>query len=133
RELAEAVGAPVVNTLMARGAFPDSHPLNVGMPGMHGSVSAVAALQQADLLITLGARFDDRVTGYLPSFAPDAKVIHADVDPAEISKNRFADVPIVGSLESIIPDLTAAVGEVFAADGRADLDSWWARLQRLID
>ncbi|MGO1522626.1 MAG: acetolactate synthase large subunit [Nesterenkonia sp.] len=133
RELAETVGAPVVNTLMARGAFPDSHPLNVGMPGMHGSVSAVAALQQADLLITLGARFDDRVTGQLESFAPEAKVIHADVDPAEISKNRFADVPIVGSLESIIPDLTAAVREAFAAEGQPDLDSWWARLQRLIE
>lgn len=130
-ELAEAVGAPVVNTLMARGAFPDSHRLNVGMPGMHGTVAAVAALQQADLLITLGARFDDRVTGQLDSFAPEAKVIHADIDPAEISKNRYADVPIVGSLDVIVPELTAAVRDVFAAGEAADLDSWWNRLNRL--
>ncbi|GFZ90961.1 acetolactate synthase large subunit [Nesterenkonia alkaliphila] len=133
RTLAETVGAPVVNTLMARGAFPDSHPLNVGMPGMHGSVSAVAALQQADLLITLGARFDDRVTGQLDSFAPEAKVIHADVDPAEISKNRSADVPIVGSLKSIIPELTTACTEVFASTERPDLNPWWTRLNRLLE
>ncbi|WP_300345474.1 acetolactate synthase large subunit [Nesterenkonia sp.] len=131
RELAETAGAPVVNTLMARGAFPDSHPLNVGMPGMHGSVSAVAALQQADLLITLGARFDDRVTGQLDTFAPEAKVIHADIDPAEISKNRYADVPIVGSLEAIIPELTAALREVTASTGAPDYSPWWTRLNRL--
>ena len=130
--LAEAVGAPVVNTLMARGAFPDSHPLNVGMPGMHGSVSAVAALQQADLLITLGARFDDRVTGQLDTFAPEAKVIHADIDPAEISKNRYADVPIVGSLKEIIPELKNAVEETFSKLQRPDLDPWWQRLNRLV-
>ena len=78
RALAELTGAPVVTTLTARGVFPDSHPQHLGMPGMHGGVPAVAALQQADLLITLGARFDDRVTGHLPSFAPGARVIHAD-------------------------------------------------------
>ena len=89
-------GIPVVTTLMARGAFPDSDPLHMGMPGMHGTVAAVVALQKADLLVTLGARFDDRVTGKLDTFAPNAKVIHADVDPAEIGKNRTADVPIVG-------------------------------------
>ena len=103
RRLAELTGAPVVTTLMARGVFPDSHPQHVGMPGMHGTVSAVTALQQSDLLITLGARFDDRVTGVLKTFAPNAKVIHADIDPAEISKNRTADVPIVGSVKEIIP------------------------------
>ncbi|GAB3843307.1 acetolactate synthase large subunit [Nesterenkonia populi] len=130
RELAELLGAPVVNTLMARGAFPDSHELNVGMPGMHGTVSAVAALQQADLLITLGARFDDRVTGQLDSFAPEAKVIHADIDPAEISKNRHADVPIVGSLKEVVPDLTAALRQELA-EHRQDLGSWWNRLNRL--
>ncbi len=97
-ELVKITGIPVVTTLMARGAIPDSHELNYGMPGMHGSVAAVGALQRSDLLITLGARFDDRVTGKLDSFAPDAKVIHADIDPAEISKNRVADVPIVGDL-----------------------------------
>lgn len=104
-ELAELTGIPVVTTLMARGAFPDSHDLNCGMPGMHGTVAAVAALQRSDLLITLGARFDDRVTGQLDSFAPDAKVIHADIDPAEIGKNRYADVPIVGDCKEVITEL----------------------------
>ncbi len=133
RELAETVGAPVVNTLMARGAFPDSHELNVGMPGMHGTVSAVAALQKSDLLITLGARFDDRVTGQLDSFAPEAKVIHADVDPAEISKNRLADVPIVGSLKEIVPELKTAYEDVVAKEGEPDLNAWWRQLSRIRD
>ncbi|MCU6481134.1 acetolactate synthase-1/2/3 large subunit [Arthrobacter silviterrae] len=132
-ELAEFTGIPVATTLMARGAFPDSHTLHVGMPGMHGSVSAVTALQQSDLLITLGARFDDRVTGVLKSFAPHAKVIHADIDPAEISKNRTADVPIVGSLKEIIPDLTAAVKVEFDAGGAPDISDWWAFLGNLRD
>lgn len=129
RELVDLLGAPVVTTLTARGVLPDSHPLNLGMPGMHGAVPAVAALQQADLLITLGARFDDRVTGHLASFAPGARVIHADIDPAEISKNRIADVPIVGSVKEIIPDLVAAL----RADPEAlpDLAPWWAVLDRL--
>jgi acetolactate synthase-1/2/3 large subunit len=130
-ELAEFVGAPVVTTLQARGAFPDSHTQHVGMPGMHGSVSAVTALQQSDLLITLGARFDDRVTGVLSSFAPNAKVIHADIDPAEISKNRTADIPIVGSVKEIIPELLDACRTRFEADGTPDLDAWWATLNRL--
>src|SRR5205807_6350216 len=93
-QLAELTGIPVVTTLMARGAFPDSHRQHLGMPGMHGTVAAVAALQKSDLLIALGTRFDDRVTGKLSTFAPSAAVIHADIDPAEISKNRVADVPI---------------------------------------
>ena len=131
RELAELTGAPVTTTLMARGVFPDSHPQHVGMPGMHGSVSAVASLQQADLLITLGARFDDRVTGVLRSFAPGAKVIHADIDPAEISKNRTADVPIVGSVKEILPDLSAAVREEYTETGQPDLSLWWTLLNRL--
>jgi acetolactate synthase-1/2/3 large subunit len=131
RELAELTGAPVVTTLMARGVFPDSHPQHVGMPGMHGTVSAVTALQQSDLLITLGARFDDRVTGILKTFAPNAKVIHADIDPAEISKNRTADVPIVGSVKEIIPELTEAVRTQFEASGTPDLQSWWAFLNNL--
>ncbi len=131
--LAELTGAPVVTTLMARGVFPDSHTLHVGMPGMHGSVSAVTALQQSDLLITLGARFDDRVTGVLSSFAPHAKVIHADIDPAEISKNRTADVPIVGSVKEIIPDLAAAVRAEFESNGPSDLSDWWAFLGNLRD
>ncbi|HSU48049.1 MAG TPA: acetolactate synthase large subunit, partial [Arthrobacter sp.] len=131
--LAEATGAPVVTTLMAKGAFPDSHPQHMGMPGMHGTVSAVTALQQSDLLITLGARFDDRVTGVLKTFAPNAKVIHADIDPAEISKNRTADVPIVGSVKEIIPELTEAVRSQFEAAGAPDLTTWWAFLNNLKD
>ena len=103
--LAELTQIPVITTLMARGAFPDSHELHLGMPGMHGSVAAVAGLQKSDLLISLGARFDDRVTGQLSTFAPLAKVIHADIDPAEISKNRAADVPIVGDCREVISDL----------------------------
>ncbi|MBT2595741.1 acetolactate synthase large subunit [Arthrobacter sp. ISL-72] len=133
RELAEITGAPVVTTLMARGVFPDSHPQHVGMPGMHGTVSAVTALQQSDLLITLGARFDDRVTGVLKTFAPNAKVIHADIDPAEISKNRTADVPIVGSVKEIIPELTEAVKTQFDVSGKPDLDNWWTFLNNLKD
>jgi len=111
-ELVRLTGIPVVTTLMARGAFPDSHELNLGMPGMHGTVAAVGALQRSDLLVTLGARFDDRVTGKLDSFAPEAKVIHADIDPAEISKNRVADVPIVGDLAEVLNELNEAVAEV---------------------
>ena len=126
--LAELTGIPVVTTLMARGAFPDSHRQHVGMPGMHGSVTAVTALQKSDLLITLGARFDDRVTGKLSSFAPDALVIHADIDPAEIGKNRVADVPIVGDCRDAIADLVVAVREVYAEGTRADLTGWWKSL-----
>ena len=131
KEIAELVGAPVVTTLQARGAFPDSHELHVGMPGMHGSVSAVTALQQSDLLITLGARFDDRVTGVLHTFAPNAKVIHADIDPAEISKNRTADIPIVGSVKEIIPELAEACRARFAESGTPDLTAWWSTIGRL--
>jgi acetolactate synthase I/II/III large subunit len=125
RVLAELTGAPVVTTLMARGAFPDSHAQHLGMPGMHGTVSAVTALQRADLLITLGARFDDRVTGKLSSFAPDATVIHADIDPAEISKNRVADVPIVGDVREVIVDLIAALQAEQEAGNKADYSAWW--------
>ncbi|MFB9069864.1 acetolactate synthase large subunit [Citricoccus parietis] len=130
-ELAELTGAPVVTTLTARGVFPDSHEQHLGMPGMHGSVAAVSALQMSDLLITLGARFDDRVTGQLDSFAPKAKVIHADIDPAEISKNRTADVPIVGSVKEIIPELADAVRDTHAEAGKPDLAEWWTVLNRL--
>ena len=130
-QLAELVGAPVVTTLMARGVFPDSHPQHLGMPGMHGTVPAVLALQEADLLITLGARFDDRVTGKLALFAPEAKVIHADIDPAEIGKNRTADVPIVGDAKEVISDLIAAVGSAQRDREFADLSPWWQRLNQL--
>lgn len=129
-QLAELVGAPVVTTLMALGSFPDSHPLHYGMPGMHGSVSAVTALQKADLLITLGARFDDRVTGKLSSFAVNAKVIHADIDPAEIGKNRYADVPVVGDLKRTIAALIPAVKAEFAKN-QPDLSPWIAAMNKL--
>ncbi|MGA1481091.1 MAG: acetolactate synthase large subunit [Candidatus Nanopelagicales bacterium] len=133
RELAELTGLPVVTTLMARGAFPDSHPLHMGMPGMHGTVGAVGALQKADLLVTLGARFDDRVTGKLSTFAPGAKVIHADIDPAEISKNRPADVPIVGDGGEVMTELIAARREEMAAGRQGDYEGWWVQLNRWRD
>ena len=126
-QLAELVGAPVVTTLMARGAFPDSHHLHLGMPGMHGTVAAVTALQKADLLITLGARFDDRVTGKLSTFAVHARVIHADIDPAEIGKNRFADVPLVGDVGETMRALVPALQKEFAKQ-KPDLTEWWRQM-----
>jgi acetolactate synthase-1/2/3 large subunit len=125
--LAELVGAPIVTTLMARGAFPDSHPLHLGMPGMHGTVAAVTALQKADLLITLGARFDDRVTGKLSTFAVNARVIHADIDPAEIGKNRFADVALIGDLKRTMAALVPALEKEFAKS-KLDLNLWWKQM-----
>ena len=125
-KLAQLTGAPVVTTLMALGSFPDSHPQHLGMPGMHGTVAAVTALQKADLLITLGARFDDRVTGKLSSFAPNAKVIHADIDPAEIGKNRIADVALIGDLKATINALLPALQKVFMRS-KPDLTEWWAQ------
>ncbi|WP_029240148.1 MULTISPECIES: acetolactate synthase large subunit [unclassified Pseudonocardia] len=133
RELAELTGAPVVTTLMARGVFPDSHPQHLGMPGMHGTVAAVAAMQRSDLLVALGSRFDDRVTGKLESFAPDAKVVHADIDPAEISKNRRADVPIVGDCKEVLAELIDAVRADRAEHGEPDLSGWWKQVGGLRD
>jgi acetolactate synthase I/II/III large subunit len=127
-QLAELTGIPVVTTLMARGAFPDSHRQHLGMPGMHGSVAAVTALQKADLLIALGTRFDDRVTGRLDTFAPLAKIVHADIDPAEIGKNRTADVPIVGDVLEVLRELVPAVQAEFGAGRRADLGGWWQQV-----
>ena len=127
---AEAVGAPVVTTLMARGAFPDSNPLHLGMPGMHGTVPAVLALQESDLIVSLGARFDDRVTGKASEFAPHAKVVHVDIDPAEIGKIRAAEVPIVGDLKDVLVDLVVAFRE--STERRpADYAQWWERLTQL--
>ena len=128
RGLAELTGIPVVTTRMARGAVPDSHPQHMGMPGMHGSVGAVGALQKSDLIIALGARFDDRVTGKLSTFAPGAAVIHADIDPAEISKNRVADVPIVGNVGEVMAELTAVLSEDMASGKRGDYEEWWKLL-----
>ena len=128
--LVEAVGAPVVTTLTARGILPDSHPQNLGMPGMHGTVPAVLALQESDLIIALGARFDDRVTGKVSEFAPNAKVIHVDIDPAEIGKIREADVPIVGDVREVILDLLPVWADVKRATA-PDLTDWWTRLNTL--
>jgi len=130
RELAELTGIPVVTTLMARGAFPDSHRQHLGMPGMHGTVAAVAALQRSDLLIALGTRFDDRVTGKLDTFAPEAKVIHADIDPAEIGKNRHADVPIVGDVKAVIIELLTTLRH-YEVPGNLDMTQWWAYLDNV--
>ena len=129
RRLAETANLPVVTTLMARGALPDSHPQHLGMPGMHGHWTAVTAMQKSDLLIALGARFDDRVTGKLGSFAPGARVIHVDVDPAEIGKNRAVDVPIVGDAGVVIEQMCEALDAALASGQRApDLSGWWRTL-----
>ncbi|MDQ3973569.1 MAG: acetolactate synthase large subunit [Actinomycetota bacterium] len=126
RRLVELLGLPVVTTLMARGAFPDSHPRCLGMPGMHGQWTAVTAMQRADLLIALGARFDDRVTGKLAAFAPEARVIHVDIDPAEIGKNRAADIPIVGDCRVVIGQIVEAL-EALLREGEQppQLGTWW--------
>jgi acetolactate synthase I/II/III large subunit len=127
RELAELTGIPVVTTLMGRGAIPDGHPLCLGMPGMHGNYTAITAMQKSDLLITLGARFDDRVTGKTSAFAPDAKVIHADIDPAELGKVRHADVPIVGDVRTVIEEMIKALK---ASDKEAvDISEWVTQIR----
>ena len=124
RTLAEMTGIPVVTTLMNRGGFPDDHELNLGMPGMHGNYTAVMAMQEADLLIALGARFDDRVTGARDKFAPDAKIIHVDIDPAELGKVRFAHVPIAGDAKSIITEMIKEIETLGGADAQPDRDAW---------
>jgi acetolactate synthase-1/2/3 large subunit len=128
--LAELAQAPVVTTLMARGAFPDSHPLALGMPGMHGMYPAVAALQEADLLVALGSRFDDRVTGKVADFAPHAQVIHADIDPAEIGKIRRPDVAILGDLRATLTGLVTSLAREIAQDGDLDTADWLATTDR---
>jgi acetolactate synthase I/II/III large subunit len=133
RELAELTGFPTVTTLMGRGALPDEHPLCLGMPGMHGSYTAVTSMQKADLLVTLGARFDDRVTGKVSTFAPDAKVIHVDIDPAELGKVRFADVPIVGDVRTVIEELIKAVKAEQAKHAPADVAPWMAQIREWQD
>ena len=129
RELAELINTPVVTTLMARGAFPDSHPLCLGMPGMHGNATAITAMQKSDLLINLGARFDDRITGKVSTFAPDAKIIHVDIDPAEQGKVRRPDVPIVGDCRLVIEELVKTIKEMLAnGDVQADISGWKSRV-----
>jgi acetolactate synthase-1/2/3 large subunit len=128
RELAELAGIPVVTTLMARGAFPDDHPLCLGMPGMHGTAAAVTAMQKSDLLIALGSRFDDRVTGRVNSFAPHAKIIHVDIDPAEQGKVRKPDVPIVGDCRLVIEEMIKAINDLLADQKQADITPWRSRV-----
>ena len=129
RELAELINTPVVTTLMARGAFPDSHPLCLGMPGMHGNATAITAMQKSDLLINLGARFDDRITGKVSTFAPDAKIIHVDIDPAEQGKVRRPDVPIVGDCRLVIEELVKTIKEMLAnGDAQTDISAWKSRV-----
>ena len=128
-ELAELIGTPVVTTLMARGAFPDNHPLCLGMPGMHGNATAITAMQKSDLLINLGARFDDRITGKVSTFAPGAKIIHVDIDPAEQGKVRRPDVPIVGDCRLVIEELVKTIREMLASgDAQADISDWKSRV-----
>jgi len=129
RELAEVTGIPVVTTLMARGAFPDRHELCLGMPGMHGNFTAVTAMQKSDLLVALGARFDDRVTGKIATFAPDAKIVHADVDPAELGKVRRPDVPIVGDCRAVIEELVKALKHLGGREAQPDRSAWWDQLR----
>ncbi|HYJ61460.1 MAG TPA: biosynthetic-type acetolactate synthase large subunit, partial [Actinomycetota bacterium] len=127
-QLATTGRLPVVTTLMARGAFPDSHELCLGMPGMHGNYTAVTSMQRADLLVALGARFDDRVTGKLAAFAPHAKIVHVDIDPAEIGKNRVADVPIVGDCRDVIGKMAAELARRQEEGGAPDRSAWLAQL-----
>jgi acetolactate synthase-1/2/3 large subunit len=130
RALAERTGIPVVTTLMARGAFPDSHPQALGMPGMHGHYTAVTAMQKSDLLISLGARFDDRVTGKISAFAPEAKIIHVDIDPAEIGKVRAADVGIAGDCRLVIEELLMAINASGDVAPTQDLTAWWHQIRQ---
>ena len=130
RAFAELIGAPVVTTLMARGSFPDSHELCLGMPGMHGNYTAITAMQKSDLLIALGSRFDDRVTGKLDGFAPDAKVIHVDIDPAEQGKVRRPDVPIVGDCKIVIEELIKATKSEISKTSKPDLSPWIAQIRQ---
>ncbi|NCY17713.1 MAG: acetolactate synthase large subunit, partial [Actinobacteria bacterium] len=128
-ELAELVDIHVVTTLMARGAFPDGHPLCLGMPGMHGNATAITSMQKSDLLITLGARFDDRITGKVSAFAPEAKIIHVDIDPAEQGKVRRPDVPIVGDAKYIIEELIKAIKDLLQGGTvQADTGAWKSRI-----
>ena len=128
RALAELTGIPVVTTLMARGAFPDDHELCLGMPGMHGNYTAVTSMQESDLLIALGSRFDDRVTGKVPDFAPEAKIIHVDIDPAELGKVRRPDVPIVGDCRLVIEELVKALEALGGAEAQPDRTAWRSRI-----
>lgn len=128
--LAELTGAPIVTTLTARGVVPDNDPHSLGMLGMHGTIAATGAVQRSDLLVAIGARFDDRVTGNLEAFAPNARVIHIDIDPAEIGKNRQVDVPIVGDVATVLDDLIPEIAQSQAVHGKPDLRQWWDQIEQ---
>ena len=130
-KLAEVTGAPIVTTMPARGVVADSNPQNLGMLGMHGTIAATGSVQRCDLLVAIGARFDDRVTGKLDAFAPAARVIHIDIDPAEIGKNRVPDVPIVGDVKQVLTDLIPQIEREQAIQGKPDLTPWWDFLNDL--
>nr|WP_196779119.1 acetolactate synthase large subunit [Bifidobacterium choloepi] len=133
KALADLTGAPVVTTLPARGIIPDSDPKNLGMLGMHGTIAATGAVQKSDLLVAIGARFDDRVTGNLETFAPNARVIHIDIDPAEIGKNRVPDIPIVGDAKTVLDDLMPKIERQHAEFGKPNLETWWKIVGELRD
>ena len=132
-ELAEVTGAPIVTTLPARGIVPDSDPKVLGMLGMHGTIAATGAVQRCDLLVAIGARFDDRVTGKLDAFAPGARVIHIDIDPAEIGKNRQPDVPIVGDVATVLKDLIPEIKREQAVHGKPDTSHWWDVINKWVE
>jgi acetolactate synthase-1/2/3 large subunit len=128
RELVETASIPAVTTLMGLGALPADHPQYISMPGMHGSYAANLALTRCDLLIALGVRFDDRVTGKLSTFAPGAKVIHVDIDPAEVGKNRTPDLPIVGDVKRVLQKMNRVVAELKPAPARGR-SAWTRQIQ----
>ena len=133
RDFVKMTGFPITSTLMGLGAFPAADDQWLGMLGMHGTYEANMAMHDCDLMICVGALFDYRVTGKLSTFAPGAKVIHADIDPAEISKNRQADVPIVGDVGEVMTELIAALREEMAAGRQGDYEGWWVQLNRWRD
>ncbi|WP_405735263.1 acetolactate synthase large subunit [Bifidobacterium sp.] len=133
KALSDLTGAPIVTTLPARGIVPDSDPAVLGMLGMHGTIAATGAVQRSDLLVAIGARFDDRVTGKLEAFAPGARVIHIDIDPAEIGKNRVADVPIVGDVKTVLQALIPQIEQLHKEYGKPDLTTWWKLLDKWVE
>ncbi|MFR0603540.1 acetolactate synthase large subunit [Bifidobacterium pseudolongum subsp. globosum] len=133
KALSDLTGAPIVTTLPARGIVPDSDPAVLGMLGMHGTIAATGAVQRSDLLVAIGARFDDRVTGKLEAFAPGARVIHIDIDPAEIGKNRVADVPIVGDVKTVLQALIPQIEQLHKEHGKPDLTTWWTLLNKWVE
>ena len=133
KALSDLTGAPIVTTLPARGIVPDSDPAVLGMLGMHGTIAATGAVQRSDLLVAIGARFDDRVTGKLEAFAPGARVIHIDIDPAEIGKNRVADVPIVGDVKTVLQALIPQIEQLHKEYGKPDLTTWWTLLNKWVE